>query len=97
MLRLTTDNEVVTSIEGPGAGTNAYMMCFGTTDRIVWVDSRHAKTSVLSWRHHRAYDRTLEAKTVVHDRGGLLLCFPVPAFLKCYLNVRTTYIFDIPA
>lgn len=44
-------------------------MCFNTTSKLVWIDSRQTRTSVLSWEHHREYDRTLEARTIMHDQG----------------------------
>lgn len=78
LLRLTSRNEVMTSIEGPQLGTDPYLMCFTTTDKVVWVDSRYTRTSVLSWDHHREHDQTLTGTTISCDEGGLKQIVAIP-------------------
>ncbi|KAI6118836.1 hypothetical protein EV401DRAFT_1862589 [Pisolithus croceorrhizus] len=61
---------VVTCYETPGRDNLSHVT---TTSDIIWLDDRFAKKPILSFKHHRSYDRTLKTLTVQLGFGPLVL------------------------
>jgi hypothetical protein len=46
-----------------------------STSEIIWLDERYNRRPVLAFKHHREYDRTLQAFVVEYDSSELMLLF----------------------
>ncbi|KAI6005689.1 hypothetical protein EDD15DRAFT_2213172 [Pisolithus albus] len=72
--------QVVYSLDKPGAVVTCYeapvqdnLSRVTTTSDIIWLDDRFPKKPILSFKHHRIYDRTLKTLTVELGFGPLVL------------------------
>ncbi|KAJ7499248.1 RNA polymerase I-specific transcription-initiation factor-domain-containing protein [Mycena latifolia] len=61
-------NEILTSVEDYQADQ---MIRLCTTNQVVWIDRRHTVKPLLAFKHGRAFDRSLEAKTIAMPTGHL--------------------------
>lgn len=61
---------VVTCYEPPGQDNLSRVT---TSSDIIWLDDRFPKKPILSFKHHRSYDRTLKTLTVQLGFGPLVL------------------------
>ncbi|KAI5121668.1 hypothetical protein M0805_002744 [Coniferiporia weirii] len=50
-----------------------HLYCISTTSRVIWVDERYPGQPLLGWKHHRAFDRTLNVQTIEYDETSLAL------------------------
>ncbi|KAL5532659.1 hypothetical protein ACEPAF_4433 [Sanghuangporus sanghuang] len=52
-----------------------HLLCASTTGQVIWIDERYPKQPLLGWRHHRAFDRTLNLRTIEFENTSLaFLC-----------------------
>ncbi|KAF9520593.1 hypothetical protein BS47DRAFT_1335765 [Hydnum rufescens UP504] len=63
----TDPPDLITAIQSAPLGPSPHLLCVTSTDRVVWIDTRFPRQSVLTWRHKRAVDRTLKATTASID------------------------------
>lgn len=78
--RTSRTARVVYSLDKPGAVVTCYetpgqdhLSRVTTTSDIIWLDDRFPKKPILSFKHHRIYDRTLKTLTVQLGFGPLVL------------------------
>jgi hypothetical protein len=66
---LTDSTSLFTSIERKtsDARYSSYLQCFSTTESVSWVDIRMPGKAVVSWEHHRDFDRSLELLSIDTD------------------------------
>ncbi|KAG1756637.1 uncharacterized protein EDB91DRAFT_1213345 [Suillus paluster] len=64
-----------------------HLLTISTTSELIWLDDRYPKKALLSFKHHRAYDRSLNIRVVQLDGGPL-------AFLSSLKNGLVT-IYDV--
>ncbi|KAJ6627504.1 hypothetical protein B0H10DRAFT_1994910 [Mycena sp. CBHHK59/15] len=67
-LYLAIPNEVLTSVEDYKPDQ---MIRVCTTNQVIWIDRRNTAKPLLAFTHGRAFDRSLEAKTISVDNGHL--------------------------
>ncbi|OAX36678.1 hypothetical protein K503DRAFT_857848 [Rhizopogon vinicolor AM-OR11-026] len=48
-----------------------HLFTLSTTSELIWLDERYVKRSLLSFRHNRAHDRSLNVRAVHLDNGPL--------------------------
>lgn len=67
---LSTDQlgSVVTSFD---SSEREHLLTISTTSELLWLDNRYPKKVLLSFKHNRAHDRSLNVKTVQLDSGPL--------------------------
>ncbi|KAF8211474.1 hypothetical protein K438DRAFT_1709725 [Mycena galopus ATCC 62051] len=66
----SSTSEILTSVEDHAADAD-HLLRLCTTSQIVWVDRRFAAKPLLAFRHGRAFDRSLEARTISFENGHL--------------------------
>ncbi|KAG2054717.1 hypothetical protein BDR06DRAFT_982290 [Suillus hirtellus] len=59
---------VVTSFD---SSEGEHLLTISTTSELLWLDNRYPKKVLLSFKHNRAHDRSLNVKTVQLDSGPL--------------------------
>lgn len=59
---------VVTSFD---SSEREHLLTISTTSELLWLDNRYPKKVLLSFKHNRAHDRSLNVKTVQLDSGPL--------------------------
>ncbi|KAJ7087172.1 hypothetical protein B0H15DRAFT_781592 [Mycena belliarum] len=59
-------NEILTSVEDFQTDS---MIRLCTTNQVIWIDRRSTAKPLLSFNHGRAFDRTLEVKTIAFQPG----------------------------
>lgn len=47
-----------------------HIFTVSTTSELVWLDERYVKKSLLSFKHNRAYDRSLNVRAVQLGNGA---------------------------
>ncbi|KAJ7774188.1 RNA polymerase I-specific transcription-initiation factor-domain-containing protein [Mycena maculata] len=67
-LYTAVSNEVLTSVEDYQADG---MIRLSTTNQVVWLDRRNTAKPLLAFRHNRAFDQSLEVKTIAMGNGHL--------------------------
>ncbi|KAJ7122766.1 hypothetical protein C8R44DRAFT_704467 [Mycena epipterygia] len=61
-------NEVLTSVEDRQSDQ---MIRLCTTSQVIWIDRRNTAKPLLAFNHGRAFDRSLEARTIAMENGHL--------------------------
>ncbi|THH10775.1 hypothetical protein EW145_g1080 [Phellinidium pouzarii] len=74
LLKYEDGRHIITSLYPAQIG---HLSCVSTTSQVIWVDERFAKQPLLGWKHHRAFDRTLNVQTIA---------FTSLSFLSSYHN-----------
>ncbi|KAJ7283465.1 hypothetical protein C8J57DRAFT_1292640 [Mycena rebaudengoi] len=88
--------EVLTSVEDYQVDQ---MIRLCSTDQVIWIDRRNTARPLLAFKHGRAFDRSLEAKTIsLHDgylttltsrKNGILTIYDVARSQGSLIRART--------
>lgn len=73
----TSDTAIITHIEALPAGQNSFIGVATTTD-VVFLSEKQPEAPLLSWKHDRDYDPSLEIRAVRTDLGeSIVVCYQV--------------------
>ena len=61
IFNICSRNDLLTAVKGP---YKDHLIRLCSTKEILWLDSRFTRSPLLGYRHGRAFDRTLETRTV---------------------------------
>ncbi|KIJ41290.1 hypothetical protein M422DRAFT_255800 [Sphaerobolus stellatus SS14] len=68
ILHITDSDEYLTSVDA-NIGID-HVMCFSTTNKLLWYDQRNVKRPIFSFRHRRAFDRALQLRSIIGDSSS---------------------------
>ena len=76
MFDLRGSTSYLTSLErkSSDARFSSNLLCVSTTESVSWLDKRMPGKAVVSWDHHRAFDRSLELVSLDDEDRACLSC-----------------------